>query len=640
MKKSELVLLVLLTFLMPQLKGIEFSDKEKMVINTNALQVLENYQAILNKIGEYVVTDINKAKSSEENFLEFFVNRQVLIYNDLDPSHKLSEFYESESYANNIILWYPDGLTIRFDMANAKVSEIMMHEGNVYSLDIMVTRTLSGNYMNQSANNDVAELIFRIAFSTENKSFSSFRIAGIRNASSNYAINDSQIMKEVKSVEFSNAELAKIRSELKTVLNDYINYMSLIADPRETTEDKEFYKASFIKLFKSGDIKVYNDIIPEPQTSLISVNDYLLDYIAGYPEGVKNLSINADSAKFGNVLKTEEGNYFTYVRADKFFSGSFKGKDLFRKMAPLTFKISFNVSEKAYTDFAINSIDISSVNFYQTASGTLAEKKPGLTIRPVTREGFGITLTGSFGRTLINSKNISSLTESVNQHSWNISPLYGYLASLGVTYNFNDHFAYRSGLEFSKYSTRFNLNGNYQSDFSSTDVNYESYNKIVEADFDSVVTVQYITIPLLINYTSSKPGRLGFFAEGGIKISFPVSSTFSNTGNYKTAGYYPAHEEVIQYLDLVELGFINRQNLNETGNNGITGINFSFYGSVGLNIPLGYYSSLIVGPEIMIGLSDILKREKNYLDIFGKSYDHQPTKINSFGIRLSFVYKL
>jgi len=516
----------------------------------------------------------------------------------------------------------------------------MTHEGDVYSLDIMVKRTLSGNYMNQAVNDDVDELIFRIAFAMENKSFSGFRIAGVRNASSDYAINDSQILREVKSVEFTNDELAKIRSELKTVLNDYINYMSLVADPRETSEDKEFYKTSFVKLFKSGDIRIYNDIIPEPQTSLISVNDYLLNYIAGYPEGVKNLSINADSVKFGNVLKAEEGNYYTYVRADKFFSGSFKGKDLFRKMLPLTFKISFNVSEKAYTDFAINSIDISSLDFYQAAPGTMAEQKPAIILRPVTRKGFGIMVTGSFGRTQINSKDIASMTVPDNQHSWNISPLYGFLASLSVSYNFNDHFALRSGLEFSKYSTSFNLKGNYQSDFFSSDVNYESFNKIVEADFDSVVTVQYITLPLLVNYTSSKPGRLGFFAEGGIKVSFPVSSTFSNAGNYKSAGYYPDHEPVIRYLDLEELGFINRQNINETGDNGITGMNFSFYGSLGLSIPLGYYSSLTVGPEVMIGLSDILKKEKNYLDIFGKSYDHQPTKINSFGIRISFVYKL
>jgi hypothetical protein len=43
---------------------------------------------------------------------------------------------------------------------------------------------------------------------------------------------------------------------------------------------------------------------------------------------------------------------------------------------------------------------------------------------------------------------------------------------------------------------------------------------------------------------------------------------------------------------------------------------------------------------VIIGLSDILSDKKKYVDIFGKSYTHQPTKINNFGIRISFAYKL
>ena len=99
--------------------------KEKAVIYTKALDVLRNYQSILNSMGESAVTDVDKAKSSSESFLELFVNRQVLLFNDLDPTHRLSEFYEAETYASNIILWYPDGIVINMDLANARVGEIM-----------------------------------------------------------------------------------------------------------------------------------------------------------------------------------------------------------------------------------------------------------------------------------------------------------------------------------------------------------------------------------------------------------------------------------------------------------------------------------------------------------------------------------
>lgn len=640
MKQSAFIFLLLIFTQIPELKAIEFSVKEKSIIYTNAIKVLENYQTIINQMGEFVVKDIEKAKSNAESLLELFVNRQVLIYNDLDPAHKLSEFYEAETYSSNIILWYPDGIIITLDLSNAKVSDIMTHEENVFSIDILVKKSINGNYLNQTLNKNVEELTFRIAFSLENKSLANFKIVGVRSASSNYVIDYSQALKEVKSEEFNAEDLGKIQSELKTILKDYANFLSLLGDPQEVSGDKEFYKTSFLKLFQGADTRIYNDIVPEPQTSLISVTDYLGSFAVDYPNGIKNLSINVDSAKFGKVMKSAEGRYYTYTDADKFFSGSYKGKDAFRKMFPLIFKISFTASGKAFTNFVINSIDISSVNFYEATPGNTTEKKPEIIIRPVTRKGLGMSLIGSFGQTQINDRNITSLSVAKNLHSWNVSPLYGYISAMGVSYYFTDNIAVRSGLEFNKYAAKFNLNGKFTDNTLSTDINVSKYNKIVEANFDSLVTINYLTVPLLFNYTSGKPGKIGFYAEGGIKFSIPVSASYINTGSYKFSGYYPSNPQVIQYLSLPELGFYDKQNINETGKIDMKGFNLALYSSVGFYVPLGYYSSVSIGPEIIIGVSDILNDKKTYVDIFGKSYTHQPTKIRNFGIRLSLAYKL
>jgi hypothetical protein len=622
------------------LKATEFSVKEKAIIYTNAVKILENYQTIINKTGEYIVNDIEKAKSNAESFLELFVNRQVLIYNDLDPAHKLSEFYEAETYSSNIILWYPDGLSIQLDLGNAKVSDIMTHEGNVYSIDILVKKTINGNYLNQTLNKNVEELTFRIAFGMENKSLSNFKIVGVRNALSNYVIDYSQTLKEVRSEDFNAEDLAKIRSELKTLLKDYTNFLSLIGDPQEQAEDKEFYKTSFLKLFQSGEVRLFNDINPEPQTSLISVSDYISGFTTNYPIGIKNISINTDSAKYGNIIKAGEGSYSTYVYADKFFSGSFKGKDVFRKMFPLIFKISFNSSGKTYTGFVINSVDISSVNFYETTPGNTTVQKPELVIKPVTRKGIGISVTGSFGQTQINSKDITSLSDTVNMHSWNVSPLYGYLIALGVSYYFTDNIALKSGIEFSKYSTKFNLTGNFENNVFNADINGNLYYKMIAANYDSLVTINFLTLPILINYTSGKPGKFGFYAEGGVKISIPVRTSYSISGNYKTSGYFPFHPAVTDTLDFPEIGFYNRENISENGKINLKGFSMALYSSIGVNIPMGYYSSINIGPDIIIGLSDILSNKKKYVDIFGKTYAHQPTKIKYFGLKISFAYKL
>ena len=641
MKRSALLSLFLVFILIPGLNAVEFSVKEKSIIYTNALKVLENYQTIINQMGEYVVNDIGKARSSAEGFLELFVNRQVQIYNDLDPSHKtLSPFYEAETYSNNIILWYPDGITISLDLTNAKVSDIMTHEENVYSIDILVKKSINGNYLNETLNKNIEELLFRIAFSLENKSLGNFKIVGVRSASSNYVIDYSQALKEVKSEDFNPEDLSKIHSGLKTVLKDYTNYLSLLGDPQETGEDKEFYKTSFLKLFQSNDVRIYNDITPEPQTSLVSVADYLNSYITDYPNGIKNLSINADSAKFGKIMKQAEGSYYAKTDADKFFSGSFKGKDVFRDQFPLIFKISFNASGKTFTNFVINSIDISSVNFYEATPGNTTEPKPEIIIRPVTRKGFGMSLIGSFGQTQINDKDIKTMSLASNFHSWTVSPLYGFISAISVSYYFNDNIAVRSGLEFNKYSAKFNLKGKFADHTFSTDKNVEQYYKIVEANYDSLVTINYLTIPLLFNYTSGKPGKLGFYGEAGFKISIPAKTSYSSTGSYKFYGFYPSHPAVTQYLSLTELGFYEKQNINTTGKVSVKGLNLAFYSSAGINIPLGYYSSVSIGPEVIIGLSDIMSDKKKYTDIFGKTYTHQPTKIRNFGIRISLAYKL
>jgi hypothetical protein len=640
MRRPAILFLFLVYIQIPELVAIEFSVKEKSIIYTNAVKVLDNYQTVINHMGEFVVTDIEKAKSDAESFLEMFVNRQVLIYNDLDPAHKLSEFYEAETYASNIILWYPDGLSVSLDLGNARVSDIMTHEDNVYSIDILTKKSINGNYLNQTINKNVEELTFRIAFSLQNKSLGSFKIVGVRSSSSNYVIDYSKALKEVKSEDFNSEDLVKIHSELKTILKDYTNYLSLLGDPQETAQDKEFYKTSFLKLFPGSDTRVYNDIVPQPQTSLISVKDYLTSYLADYPNGIKNLSINADSAKFGKIMKSDSGNYFTYTDADKFFSGSYRGKEVFRKMFPLIFKISFVASGKTFTNFVINSIDISTVNFYEAAPGTATEQKPAIVIQPVTRKGLIMSLIGSFGQTQINDKNISTLTVAGNLHSWNVKPLSGYITAIGVSYYFTDNIAAKSGLEFNKYSEKFNLKGKFTDNTLSSDINTDKFYKIVEANYDSVVTINYLTLPLLINYSGGKPGKFGFYAEGGLKISIPVSASYSNTGSYKFSGFYPSHPVTAQNISLTELGFYDKQDINKTGDINMKGFNVALYGSAGINIPLGYYSSISLGPEIILGLSDILSDKKTYVDIFGKSYTHQPTKIKNFGIRISIAYKL
>jgi hypothetical protein len=424
------------------------------------------------------------------------------------------------------------------------------------------------------------------------------------------------------------------------VLQDYINFLSLIGDPQEPAEEKEFHKESFIRLFTSADTRVYNDIEPDPETSLISASDYLASYFANYPNGIRNLSINADSAKFGQVMKAEDGSFYTYTNANKFFSGNFRGREVFRNSFPLIFKFTFTSSENTFSDFRINSIDISAADYYQAAAETGPAALPQIVIKPVTRKGLSLSLIGSFGMTSITNRNIQSLTIPKDSVSWTIKPLSGFITAVGISYYLNDNFAVRSGLEFNTYAAKYNLAGKFGSKITSVDVNSDEFYKRIAANYDSLITINYITLPLLVNYTSGKPGKLGFFAEGGAKISIPQKAKYNCTGYYIYTGYYPANPAVLQVLDIEELGFYRRENIDITDKVKVKGFNLALYASAGINIPLGYYSSITFGPEAVIGITDIAGENKKYVDIFGVEHEHQATKIKNFGLRISLAYKL
>lgn len=646
MKRLSVIIFLIITGPGPILNAqVAFSDKEKSVIYSNAVQVLSNYQSLINQMGEFVVSDIEKARSGAEGFLELFVNRQVLIYNDLDPANKqtrkLSEFYEAETYSSSLILWYPDGITVNLDLNNARVSDIMSHENNIFSLDILAKKSINGNYLNQTINQNVEELLFRIAFSMENKTAVNFKIVGIRDAASGTAVDYSQALREVNAEDISEEDMAFIQGSIKTAIRDYTNFLALLGDPQEAAEEKNFYRESFTALFTSGDIRVYNDIVPEPETNLISVSDYLQSFVAGYPEGINNLSINADSAKFGQVMKADDGSFYTYTTVDKFFSGKYRGRDVFRSSSPLIFKMTFKSVENIFTDFKINSIDFSAASYLQAAAETGPAELPQVIIRPVTRRGIVMSLTGSFGMTAISNKNIESLTIAQDSVSWNIRPLSGYIIAIGVSYYFNDNIAVRGGLEMNTYSARYNLSGRFGSKSLSSDLNSDQFYMRIAADYDSLISINYLTLPALLNYTSGKPGKFGFYAEGGAKISIPLKAQSKITGDYTYTGYYPDNPDVLKVLDIEELGFYDRQDINKTYTDvKIKGFNLALYASAGINIPLGYYSSITLGPEAIIGITDIGSGKESYKDIFGVEHEHQPTKIKNFGFRISFAYKL
>jgi len=311
--------LVLLVFVLQTISvkaqdPASFNKREMSVIHLRAMEKLTGYEDIINMMGTAAVNNPDLLPGLRDEFMELFVSRQVMIYNDLDPDHNLSEFYESETYINNLMLWYPDGMEVNMNLDRALAGDVLNHGNNVYSLDFKLQKEINGNYMNEKLNRNIEQLLFRVAFNDEGGDFRNFRIVGIRNVGSEMIPDLSRDLEEVNSQELDEAEAYTVREGISALVDDYRNFLLLLGSPEETAGDKAFYKESFLKLFESRDITVFNDLEPDPEQYLVQVEDYLTILREKYPAGISNLSVNLPGFSLANIdLHVEPGQFFVLL---------------------------------------------------------------------------------------------------------------------------------------------------------------------------------------------------------------------------------------------------------------------------------------------------------------------------------------
>ncbi|MHC1704739.1 MAG: hypothetical protein AB9846_12600 [Tenuifilaceae bacterium] len=615
--------------------SIDFNDKQKAIIYNEAIKILKNYQLYSNQMADAIV-NIDELNKISQKLIDQFVSRKSIIYNDLDPSHKLSDAYELETYVANILLWYPDGMKIFLDFDNLKAGNIIDHGNDIFTVDIMTLKRIDGNYLNKQRNTNSEQLLFRIAFFVKNGSFENYKIAGVRSSKATKVTDDSKLLAEVKSVEFSEKDMKLIKEQTRALLNDYINFLNLLTDPKESTEDKGFYRISFLGLFKDSTLKVANDIEPDPQNRWININDYQLKIISSYPEGIRNLGINIDSAEYSKVVSEGNEKYYINGYIDKFFSGKYMSKTVFRDNSKYDFKVSFNRDENTFKNFKLASVDKFGVNLYSQAATNTTQELPQMPITSLKRKGLylGIALGG--GLTNFKDENLSSnpiLT-------WSQKGKSAMDVEAQLTYYIFNRIGLKSGFSFNQFAANANLNGSFQNTTLFTDINGDTYLKNVSASYDSLLTFKYISIPIsIILHSSNNPEKWGIYVEAGILAFFKIKSSYHTTGNFSTSGYYDQNPEVLKTLDIPELGFVNRSNINETGDIiNTSSFQLAVKASLGISWPLNYFTTLYFGPEFMWGISNVSNQNDN-TDAFGTTVAAKNVGISKYGIKFGVSYK-
>jgi hypothetical protein len=611
------------------------SDKQISVIYNEAIKVLYSFQQISNEMADNVF-EMNELNKSSQKFIDLFVSRKSIIFNDLDPTYNLSETYELETYVANMLLWYPDGMKANLDLNNLKAGNIIAHGNDVYTVDILTSKKINGNYLNKQKNNNTEELLFRIAFYQKNRSFENYRIAGIRSTKATTVADDSKLLAEVRSVNFPEKDVQIIKDQTRNILNDYINFLTLLTDPKESDDDKYFYRLSFLGLFNDTTLRVANDIEPEPLSRWIPISEYQRNIINYYPEGVRNIGMNIDSTEYGRIIPEGGNKFYISGYVDKFFAGRYMNKTIHRDYSKYDIRISFEKDENTFRNFKISSIDKLGVDLYEESASTARTEIPNKRITTLKRKGIYAGLAIGGGTMTLTDKNL----EENPILNWSIQGKSTIQLEGVATWYLTNRIGVSTGISYNSNVANTSLSGNFQNNTYSTDINNELYLKTVSASYDSLINMKYISIPLtLIFHTNSNPEKWGVYIETGVVTSINLNSSYHVTGNFATSGYYEQYPSSMQILNNPELGYVTRNNIDIQGKTNISTTHFSFRSSIGVTWPINYFTTIYFGPEINISLNNI-SNLKEFTDAFGTKSDGKNVGLSKYGIKFGISYKL
>lgn len=173
---------------------------------------------------------------------------------------------------------------------------------------------------------------------------------------------------------------------------------------------------------------------------------------------------------------------------------------------------------------------------------------------------------------------------------------------IGVAFFTNAHWGISTGLSFSNYTSFATFPNNYvftnytvDSDGQPMNLNF-TLNKVKEID-----VAYQMALPLMIHYRHYLRNGNALFLSGGVKMSFPLGSTYRVTsGSVTTTGYYPSLNAEMSnlpwlgfttndikglngttsfrktYMSSFEIGYLVKEKKN-------TFLTLSLYGDLGLN---------------------------------------------------------
>lgn len=622
-KSKNLLCLLFVAMPLVMFGGKGLNNKATQMAQSQALEVIKNYQISINKIGKTANADISKAKYYSEELIKLFIDRKSFVYNDLDTSY--SKNYEIETYARNIILRYKKGIEVDLDFDNARSTYISYFENDTYVLDVIVQKKISGIYLEKDVVKRTEELTFRIAFdASKNDNFSNFRIVGIR-----------------KVIQPKN-NLNLIESEIKTKLQDYVNFLSLIGDTKETDKDKMFYRDKFVSLFTTHDVEIWNDVNQSPKA--LKADDYLKVFEEKYSGKKYTASFEFDSIKFGNVSELNQDVLITNIETLKHVSYVDDNGKMSYKPQKYIISFVFKRNENMFSDFLIAGMQEISKE-HKNIEQFVLEAKPTKNIKYATRKGFEFGAYSGIGQNEIYS---ADLLEQSPYGVWEVkTPATSLTFGASISFFPIKNLRFTSGVEYVSHKSIYSISADSISNEDVTlliQINHIEVMpilKVRDAYYDSTLSINSIKIPLLVGYHYSIK-KIGMFVSAGASLSYTISTAYTTTGNYaiarapivkRSSAGISADFAVPFLYDYLEKEHADIEKKE------IADFNFAIDAKLGFEYFINRFTALNCGLYYSKSLADV-EKGSSFVDMSGIVYEHKPSFFESKGIFFGVTYKL
>lgn len=227
--------------------------------------------------------------------------------------------------------------------------------------------------------------------------------------------------------------------------------------------------------------------------------------------------------------------------------------------------------------------------------------------------------------------------------NWNVSNSFGLNFEIGYLTKFNKLVGIGFGLGYSSFSTELKAN---PLDYSvpDTDVDGDNYSREISTnEITEKTKASYFDIPVFLEISNTNIDKIGFYGRFGVKVSFPVSKTFTASGLADYQGYYSQY--YVTLYEIEELGF-SQNEIYEDTKMSLEPINISAAISAGITIPVSSYFIIKFGGNANFGLMEISSQKAT--DYEKTKYDgnynkllenpNAKTSTRSFGVEVGLIY--